>query len=417
MQQRTYEEGFVNLQFEGPLHTPNQEVDYAARLIQKHWKLRTHRAREKGQQQSLANLSNFFQFLVEGVNKWRKQHCKAHDPVLLPLIQNTNEYLKPSTKVETHWMKYISLTALVLQTTSNAIVVKFARESEASGPYLSSTVILLGEFVKFIVCTYMHLQDNPASQSFFTYYQELLGSQSDAWKMMVPAAIYVIQNNLQFLAMSKLDPAIYLVSNQVKILTTAMFSVWMLKRSLSKLKWIALVVLTIGIALVQVPSGQSVSNADNVTAKQSRQANFIGLGAVTIACFLSGLAGVWFEKVLKGSQASVWVRNAQLSLFSLIPALFGVYVVDGASIMDKGFLQGYNQWTVIVIALQSIGGLLVALVIKHADNILKGFASSIATILSVFISMVLFNFQPSMLFAAGTCLVLSAIQLYSRPDT
>lgn len=52
---------------------------------------------------------------------------------------------------------------------------------------------------------------------------------------------------------------------------------------------------------------------------------------------LSGLAGVWFEKVLKGSSASLFLRNIQLSLFSVIPGLiFGVYVANGSQVMENG---------------------------------------------------------------------------------
>jgi UDP-galactose transporter len=62
----------------------------------------------------------------------------------------------------------------------------------------------------------------------------------------------------------------------------------------------------------------------------------LGLIAVFSACMISGLAGVYFEKVLKGSNASLWVRNVQLSFFSLFPALFvGVLWKDGSQVLDK----------------------------------------------------------------------------------
>ena len=90
----------------------------------------------------------------------------------------------------------------------------------------------------------------------------------------------------------------------------------MLHRLLSRKKWIAITLLTIGIALVQLPSSSSTDESKSVTDQ------IVGLVAVTVACILSGLAGVWFEKVLKGTNASIWVRNIQLSFFSLVPGFF-----------------------------------------------------------------------------------------------
>lgn len=41
----------------------------------------------------------------------------------------------------------------------------------------------------------------------------------------------------------------------------------------------------------------------------------MGLMAVLIACFSSGFAGVYFEKILKETKQSVWIRNIQLGKF------------------------------------------------------------------------------------------------------
>ena len=71
----------------------------------------------------------------------------------------------------------------------------------------------------------------------------------------------------------------------MKILTTALFSVILLNRSLSTRKWMALVLLTFGIGIVQV------SNTSSNQTKNEHQ--WLGLAVVFIACILSGLAGVW----------------------------------------------------------------------------------------------------------------------------
>jgi UDP-galactose transporter len=124
----------------------------------------------------------------------------------------------------------------------------------------------------------------------------------------------------------------------------------------------------------------------------------IGLLAVLVACALSGLAGVTFEKILKDSTSAknttLWVRNCQLSFWSLFPSLFlGVIWKEGDAIARTGFFAGYNWvvWTAILF--QAAGGVIVALVINYADNIAKNFATSVSIVLSCVASAYFFDFQ------------------------
>ena len=63
--------------------------------------------------------------------------------------------------------------------------------------------------------------------------------------------------------------------------------------------------------------------------------------------------------------------------------------------------------------MQAFGGLVVALTVKYADSILKGFATSISIILSSALSYLLLNdLQPGGLFILGTILVILATFMY-----
>ena len=61
-----------------------------------------------------------------------------------------------------------------------------------------------------------------------------------------------------------------------------------------------------------------------------------------------------------------------------------------------------------------MGGLIVAVVVKYADNILKGFAASISIISSCVLSIFFFDFKPNAEFLVGAVLVNVSMYLYSQ---
>ncbi len=147
----------------------------------------------------------------------------------------------------------------------------------------------------------------------------------------------------------------------------------------------------------------------------AHQNYMVGLVAVVISCLSSGFAGVYFEKILKGSSASVWMRNVQLGIFGTALGMLGLWWNDGAVIAERGFLFGYTDMVWCVIFNQAFGGLLVAVVVKYADNILKGFATSFSIIVSTVMSVYLFGFHVDLLFTVGAGLVIGAVYMYSLP--
>ncbi len=201
----------------------------------------------------------------------------------------------------------------------------------------------------------------------------------------------------------------------------------MLKRQLSLIQWFALFLLFIGISLVQVENMTSTTPKQDVNPVygfaavmiackyETKEKNLINYWSIYLGIF-SGLAGVYFEKILKGSDVSVWIRNVQLGGFGIIFGLLTTILSDGAEVKAKGFLFGYTGivWTATII--HSLGGLIVALVVKHADNILKGFATSLAIVLSCIVSILIFDFQLTILFTLGSSLVIFSIFLYAKPD-
>jgi UDP-sugar transporter A1/2/3 len=115
-----------------------------------------------------------------------------------------------------------------------------------------------------------------------------------------------------------------------------------------------------------------------------------GLMAAVAACLLSGIASVYFEKLLKvkGEHSkSVWVRNVQLTFYGIWPALFlGVFFLDGEYIAKAGFLAGYNLTVWSLIFLQAAGGILIACTLAQADAATKCLTILPSTLLVLFAS-------------------------------
>ena len=139
-----------------------------------------------------------------------------------------------------------------------------------------------------------------------------------------------------------------------------------------------------------------------------------GFLAVLIACCTSGLAGVYFEMVLKNSQTDLWIRNVQLSLFSLIPAALPIVYDYSRSEYGLDLFRNFGGWAWSTVFIQVFGGLITALVIKYADNILKGFATSLSIIISCLVSVALFNFPLTFTFTLGASVVLVATWMYNQ---
>jgi len=360
-------------------------------------------------------------------------------------------------------MKNLVLVLLVVQNTALVLLMRYSRTRPGT-MYLGSTAVCCDEAMKLVTClliltfTYIFRKvdeggkysqlstsatdddgDEDEENSFEDldeeyadgeqrgmiggasrkegYFEYLRSELQFDYRMAGIAAIYTIQKNLLYLAISNLDAAVFQVTYQAKILTTAVFSVLLLGRKLTYIKVAALVILFVGVAVVQADKVD-----ENSSKSEQEQNRWVGVLAVLGACCTSGFGGVYFELVLKPRVAtqtrvpSVWAKNVQLSMYALIIALATAFVKDGNAIRESGFFQGYSLLVLSVITLEAGGGLVVAAVIKYADNILKSFATAVSIVTSTIVSALVFGFKISFPFLSGCALVFVAVGMYSRKD-
>ena len=211
-----------------------------------------------------------------------------------------------------------------------------------------------------------------------------------------------------------------------KIFTTAIFSVILLKRKLTSGQWMTLATLTLGVVAVQYRSPDAADDGAKVatttavpgTSEGDDGKNFfLGMVAVLIGVSCSGAAGTYFELVLKGTKSSLWIRNIQLGLMSAVIGSVGVWMHDREAVAAQGFLGGYNSVVWLTVTTHGVGGLLVAMVIKYADAIVKGFASAVSSCLTGVVGVLFLGEKlPGPIFLLGGTIVLGSSYLYSNPS-
>lgn len=313
---------------------------------------------------------------------------------------------------------------MVLQNSATVLVGRYTRTAvqDKSELYDVNHLILVIELGKFILSAIFefHTTQGKLIQSFQTHvFQRPL----DSLKILIPALLYLVQNTLLYVALSNLTAPIFQVTYQAKLVTTAIVSVILLKRTYNFQQWVCLVALSLGVAIVVLGEQKGSSSgrrlAETVTGAQNL---LLGLTAVSVACFSSALAGVYFEMVLKvpsadatkQAPASLWMRNIQLSFFSIIIAL-GQGIMKSAPETPVSYLHGFTSWTWVLVLLQAGGGLLVAAVIKYADNVLKGLATGVSVVFATLLSVIFFGTSLTNQFTIGATMILAAVYYFSNP--
>ena len=127
--------------------------------------------------------------------------------------------------------------------------------------------------------------------------------------------------------------------------------IYVFLHSFTTQKWLALGLLSVGVALVQIPAGKELQK-DEEDLLQGKADVMLGLIAVLMACCTSAFSGVYFERILKKKVGSLWLRNVQLGFFGILLGLFAAYGNDGKAIAEGGFFQYYTADVWIVVLLQ-----------------------------------------------------------------
>eukprot|EP00982_Pelagococcus_subviridis_P016632 31488-Pelagococcus_subviridis.AAC.2 len=199
----------------------------------------------------------------------------------------------------------VALVALVVQNTALVFAMKLAFRDTAKSFHVS-VVVLCAEAFKFCVCCAISIFTRKSPGMTFKYLTRIFDH-----RMALPSLLYVVQNNILFVAVQHLTPTVYVACSQTKVLATVFFSVTFLNVKLTIRQIVAVFLLTAAMISLQLPESTPVSDA-NLVGKKSSQVT--GFAAVFCSSGISGFASVYMERLLKARDGdfTLFEQNIQL---------------------------------------------------------------------------------------------------------
>jgi len=347
------------------------------------------------------------------------KHQKIETTNASPEDLKKNSSVTKKEMMNTPYFRLGLLTVMCLQNTIVVLLGSYTRANKTKEElYAVNHVILASELGKFFLS--MILETYETNNLLGNLKIHVFDNPLDCLKISIPSLLYLLQNTLLYIALSNLSAPMFQVTYQTKLLTTALLSKLLLNRSYSFKQWTCLTTLGFGVAIVVI-GGEDKGKSATESTKEVVARNFtLGLTSVSIACMSSAMAGVYFEKVLKkpteaGSKApaTMWMRNIQMAFFSAVIAFIQFKNLGGED-GKKELFHGFSNAVWALVFFQSCGGLLVAAVIKYADNVLKGMSTGMSVILSTACSSILFKSALTFQFGFGALIILASVYLFSN---
>ncbi|KAL4853620.1 CMP-sialic acid transporter 1 [Chlorella vulgaris] len=294
---------------------------------------------------------------------------------------------------------------LTLLTSSQGLLTTASKTGD-SYAYDFATVPFLAELTKLGISYYLLLRQRAADPASIRMTRD--------WRtvalFIVPSIIYMFHNNVQFFFLKYVDPATYQILGNLKIVTTGLLLRVALNRQLSRLQWMALLLLMTGAATSQINTDCTAGVVQSVL-----HAPFMGYVFGVVSALLSAVAAVYTEWVLKKNNDTLYWQNMLLYGFGSVFNLANLAHSKMGAGSGWNVLQGYSLVTWLVVANLAFSGLLVSWVMKFADSIVKVYATSLAMLLTTLVSIAFFSLQPTLQMALGIVIASCSVVLYYVP--
>jgi len=278
-------------------------------------------------------------------------------------------------------------------------------------------------------------------------------------KYLLPSIFYGVNNNLYLLGLTMVAPPVWNILISVRTVITACVYKFVLKRPITRRQMFGAFLIVISLTIAKAPaflkdffstdepsigkaalvaaaSAKNTSSPNEVPTEvqQTSAVNALPIQAVVlalVAACISVSAAVYTERLFKsGSVGAHEDRPADTFLdqqFWLY--LYGTAVASAIHLSGDpsyfvgSFISDFTNMSiffkvnlVLAVIFGGLGGLVVASILKHLDNVVKEYSASTANIVTAVVSSFLFpdKFQLTLPMMASIACLLTGIFFYER---
>lgn len=220
----------------------------------------------------------------------------------------------------------------------------------------------------------------------------------------VPSLIYAVYNNLTYYNLTIFDAATFQVFIQTRVLFTGLLYSVVFQKHLTQRKWLALCMLTLGVASKYLKWPLDVS----------WQVLFLLFQAS-----LSAFAGVYNEFLLKRDiSMDINEQNFFMYSFALVFNLgFGLYTQPDYYTSGR-VVSNVNGLLLLIVMMGALMGITASLVLKYINVIVKAFASATEVLITAILAALFLGEALSGKDLVACVIVMGAIYIYYQvvPD-
>jgi len=235
-----------------------------------------------------------------------------------------------------------------------------------------------------------------------------------SFKFLLPSVIYAVNNNIYLAGLILVPPPIWIILCSFRTVVTACLYKFILKRDVSNLQILGSFLIVGSIVMAKLGDLLSSSGGNVIP--------MMAIVFAVVSSFNSVGVSVYQEQLFKNSGENFLDQQFWLYLYGMLVASL-VHIISSSELSPGLVLTNLQStdtkvqvFVVLGLLFSSVGGLVVAAILKKLDNVVKEYSSATANMFTAVISAVLFpdKFQITVfiLFAMG--LLFLGIYLYEK---